>query len=57
MVMDYSFSSRDVPVLAASGVLASLAAVQLFTPADPIRRCLQFWRQLNAQVSPGRERE
>lgn len=33
--------------LVASGVLVA----QLFTPADPIGKCVRFWKQLGAQVS------
>jgi len=42
---------RDLPIIAASGVVASVLAVQLITPADPIGRCIRFWKQLNAHVS------
>ena len=43
--------SPDRAYLAAGATVASLAVVQLFTGADPIGRCLRFWKQLAAQVS------
>lgn len=43
-------SSPNRAYLAAGASVASLAAVQLFTSADPVGRCLRFWKQLAAQV-------
>jgi hypothetical protein len=38
-------------VLASAGVAGgSLIVLQLFTTADPIGRCLTFWKQLRRQV-------
>ena len=43
--------SPDRAYVAAGATVASLAVVQLFTGADPVGRCLRFWKQLAAQVS------
>ena len=37
--------------MVAGASVATVAAIQLFTTADPIGRCLRFYRQLAAQVS------
>lgn len=45
-----SFSANQklpVAAVALGASAASLAAVQLFTSADPVGRCVRFWRQLN----------
>lgn len=44
-------TTQGVPtqVIAAGASVAALAAVQLFTSANPLGRCLRFYRQLSAQ--------
>lgn len=49
MTMD----SPNRAYIAAGASVAAVTTVQLFTSADPIGRCLRFWRQLSAQVGAG----
>ena len=37
-------------VVALGGLVASVCAVQVFTSADPVGRCLVFFKQLRGQV-------
>jgi hypothetical protein len=52
MVQNNRHSHIEPYVVLASAGLAggSLIALQLFTTADPIGRCLTFWKQLRRQV-------
>lgn len=43
-------TSGDFPLLLGSTVVAGLLVAELFTPADPIRRCYRFWKQLGVHV-------
>jgi hypothetical protein len=42
-------NSNNAPVIAAGASLAALAILQLGTSANPVGRCLRFYRQLSAQ--------
>lgn len=48
-------SSHSQGVVVAGASVAALAAVQLFTNADPLGRCVRFYRQLAAQVREEKE--
>ena len=49
--MDISKLKSTEATIAASCVVGTVTAVQLFTDWDPVGRCLTFWRQLQAHVS------
>ena len=52
LTSDRSSNSRaaDSALIGAGVVASGVLVAQLFTPADPIGKCLRFWRQLGAQV-------
>ena len=40
-------------VVVGTGVVATLAVMQVFTNTNPLGRCYVFWKQLGAHVSLG----
>ena len=43
-------SNSDIALVGTAGAVAAIFAVQFFTEADPIGRCLLFFKQLGSHV-------